>query len=131
MENIIKKYLGVDWGEKRIGLAIGDSETKTAIPHKVVANLDDIIKIITEEDINELVIGQPIAKSGDDSNLRLDFLNFVKRIKKKSNLPIELIDERLTSKAADALPGDKKVKAPRDAIAAMLILQAYLDKNFT
>ncbi len=127
---ILIKYLGIDWGEKRIGLALGDSETKTATPYKVVPELSDIIKIIKAEEINKLVIGQPITKSGDDSNLRAEFKEFVKEIKTKTALPLELVDERLSSKAADALAGNKKTKAERDAIAAMLILQGYLDKEF-
>ena len=125
---VLTKYLGIDWGEKRIGLATADSETRIAVPYKVVAALGDIVEIINKEDINKLVVGEPITKSGDNSNLRLEFQNFVEKIKKKSGLRVELVDERLTSKAADALPGNKKTKAPRDAIAAMLILQTYLDK---
>ena len=50
-------------------------------------------------------------------------------MKNKIGVPIELVDERLSSKAADALVGSKKTKAPRDMLAAMLILQTYLDKH--
>ncbi|MEA3398881.1 MAG: Holliday junction resolvase RuvX [Patescibacteria group bacterium] len=124
----LKKFLGIDWGEKRIGLAAGDSQTKMAVPYKVVAELESVLEIIRSDGINKIVIGQPITKSGDDSNLRAEFQVFVKKIKAKINTPVELVDERLTSKAADALIGSKKTKAPRDAIAAMLILQAYFDK---
>jgi RNase H-fold protein (predicted Holliday junction resolvase) len=56
------------------------------------------------------------------------FLEFQKKLEEKTSIEIELLDERLSSKAADALPGDKKNKASRDALAAMLILQDYLDR---
>lgn len=121
------KYLGIDWGEKRIGLSLGDSELKIASPFKVVSGLNELVDIIKKEEIDEIIIGDPIKMSGRESD-RAEFDEFVGNLKKKTSLSIELIDERLTSKAADSLPGDKKTKSERDAIAAMLILQTYLDK---
>ncbi|MBU0880048.1 Holliday junction resolvase RuvX [Patescibacteria group bacterium] len=124
-----KKYLGIDWGEKRIGLAIGDSETKIALPFKTVENIEAVLQVINDEKIDAVIIGEPLSIV----NYKLQITNekynkFIKDLKDKSNLQIELIDERLSSKAADALAGDKKVKAKRDEVAAMLILQLYLDK---
>ncbi|MCK4540299.1 Holliday junction resolvase RuvX [Candidatus Parcubacteria bacterium] len=122
-----KKYLGVDWGEKRIGLALGDSETKLASPFCVVKRADEIINIIKNEKIDYLIIGQPIKMSGAKDNFTEGFKDFLRYIKNKINIPIKLVDERLTSKAADALSGTKKTKASRDSLAAMLILQSYFD----
>ncbi len=124
-----KKYLGIDWGEKRIGLALGDGETKIASPYRIVGNIDKIISIIKDEDIDEIIVGKPVSIT----NYKLQITNkeynkFVNELKKKVNVPIKFIDERLSSKAADALVGGKKTKAPRDAVAAMIILQTYLDK---
>lgn len=121
------KYLGIDWGEKRIGLALGDSETKIATPFKVVGGIDEIIKIIKDEDINTAVVGVPL-KMGGGEKISDEFIRFIDLLKEKISIPIYKVDERLSSKAADALAGGKKVKAERDAIAAMLILQSYLDK---
>ena len=123
-----KKYLGIDWGLSRIGLAIGDDETNMAVPLKVVSSIKDILQIIQEEEINIIVLGSPLKMSGAD-NLNNNFLKFKNNLEKKIDIPIELIDERLTSKAADALSGDKKSKASRDALAAMIILQSYFDKK--
>ena len=119
--------MGIDWGEKRIGLSLGDSLTKTATPFKVVNNQEEIIKIIEEEEIDVVVVGQPLKMSGS-GQLSADFLLFLETLKVKLNVPVEIIDERLSSKAADSLIGDKKTKAPRDAVAAMLILQSYFDR---
>jgi len=129
--NRLVRYMGVDYGEKRIGLALGDSETKVAIPFKVVENINDIMKIIEEEEVDEIIIGEPLKMSGADLKLSNDFLVFLEKLKKKVNITVRTVDERLTSKAADSLGKGKKNKASRDAVAAMLILQTYLDKYST
>lgn len=128
VNNKIEKYLGIDWGEKRIGLALGDSLTKTATPFKIVGDIQDIIKIVGEEEIDIIVIGEPLKMSDIKHELSNDFLSFLKSLKSKLDIPIKMIDERLSSMGADALLGNKKTKAPRDTVAAMLILQNYLDK---
>ena len=129
MDYLEKKYLGIDWGEKRIGLALGDDENKIATPFTVVKNIDDIVKIIKIEKINYIVLGEPIKMSGVNNDFTKNFKDFFKIIKNKVNIPVKLVDERLTSKAADALTGTKKTKAARDSLAAMLILQSYFDKE--
>ena len=125
-----KKYLGVDWGEKRIGLALADSETGIAVPFKTVEAAAEVAKVVKDEEVDVVVVGRP----GRITNYELQITNkkynkFIDDLKKKITVPIKLVDERLSSKAADALPGDKKTKSSRDEIAAMLILQSYLDKK--
>ena len=122
-----KKYLGLDWGEARIGLAIGTSESKMALPLDTALTFEQVFQAIKDEEIDELVIGQPVKMSGDKIDLNKEYISFVEVLKNKLNIPINFVDERLTSKAADSLAGDKKTKASRDAIAAMLILQSYFD----
>lgn len=125
------KYLGIDWGEKRIGLAIGDSETRIVVPFKVVNNIDEIIKIVKKESIAVIIVGKPLKMRDNKYELHDKFLTFIKELRASMSIPIKTIDERLSSKAADALIGDKKTKAARDAVAAMLILQNYLDKKYS
>lgn len=122
-----RKYLGIDWGEKRIGLALGDSETKLASPFKVVGSIEEIVKAIEEEEVDEIIIGAPLKMLSSKLRMSNEFLDFFELLKNKVSIPIKKIDERLSSKAADALAGDKKTKASRDALAAMIILQTYLD----
>ena len=129
MKNKITQYLGIDWGEVRIGLALGNNEIKIATPYKVVSGVDEIIKIIKDEDIDVVVAGKPFRMSDVGCRMSDEYSEFISLLKKKIKISIEMIDERLSSKAADALVGDKKTKAPRDAVAAMLILQTYLDKK--
>jgi len=122
------KYLGIDWGEKRIGLALADAETRMALPFKTVANFKELLSVIEDEEISEIVIGQPLKMRGGNLPLSSEFSNFLNLLKKNVGVPIVLLDERLSSKAADALPGNKSEKHGRDEVAAMLILQDYLDK---
>ena len=129
MVEVEKKYLGIDWGEKRIGLALGDRETKVATPHKTVSSVDEVIKIVKEEKIDIVVVGKPLKMSDVRCRMSDEFLDFLDLLKKKLDIPVETVDERLSSKAADALPGSKKEKAGRDEMAAMLILQNYLDRH--
>lgn len=126
-EQKIINYLGVDWGEKRIGLATADSDVKLALPFKTVASLAELLVVLKEEDINTIIIGEPIKMRGEAANSEL-FLDFLNKLKAKSSLEVILVDERLSSLAADAF-GDSKQKAARDEIAAAIILQNYLDSN--
>jgi putative Holliday junction resolvase len=128
MDSELKIYLGVDWGSKRIGLALGDSETKMAMPFKTVSGVHDLAETAREENIDVLVVGQPIKMRGIKEGLAPEYLEFIAELKDKlPDKEIILVDERLSSKAADALPGGD-LKASRDEIAAMLLLQDYLDK---
>jgi len=124
-------YLGVDWGEKRIGLSLADSENRIATPFKTIKNISELVKIILEEDINSVVIGLPKKMSTgiiENSN----FSKFIKILRTRlvdKNISLEFMDERLSSVQADTLKV-KEVKYERDSISAMIILQSYLDKKY-
>jgi len=124
------KLIGIDWGEKRLGVALADSEVGLATPFMVAKNLSELLKIIKTEEIDIIVLGEPQKMRGQTNDINPKFKEFQRLLTVKTDLPIELIDERLSSKNADALVGGKKTKAPRDAIAAMIILQTYLDQKY-
>lgn len=131
-------YLGIDWGEKRIGLAIGSEDIGVATPYGVVGDVPDIKNVIEHEDVGYIVVGDPVKMSGSHKNKTKGFQDFLDRLILETHLPVDLIDERLTSKAADKLARHKggpkslkkarKASAERDAVAAMLILQNFFDK---
>ena len=129
MAKEIKKYLGIDWGLKRIGLSLGDSSSRLATPFKTVNSIDDIAQAVKEEKIDEIILGQPIKLNGVDDEMIPEYDLFLANIKEKLLIPIKFIDERLTSIAADKLSGSKKTKASRDELAAMIILQSYFDQG--
>jgi putative Holliday junction resolvase len=125
----MEKYLGLDWGEKRIGLATAEEETGLALPLGTVSDLAGVLQTIDEEGITKIVIGCPYKMAGKDQALNPKFLNFAALLEKQVSLPIIRLDERLSSLAADALGGPQKLRAGRDEIAASLILQDYLDQQ--
>jgi putative Holliday junction resolvase len=127
------KLLGIDFGSKRIGLALGDTETRLALPFKTVANDDKILanlkKIIDTDLIESLIIGKPVSLSGAESGETLDAINdFSAKIKEKTGLSVIFEDERFTSDMADSMMKFYGEKSDRDSVAAMIILQSYLDK---
>ncbi|MFA5643911.1 MAG: Holliday junction resolvase RuvX [Patescibacteria group bacterium] len=127
----MKKYLGIDWGEKRIGLALADSENRLATPFKVVGNIKELIKIIGEEEISDLIIGSP-QKMIDGQVGNPKFKSFVLVLEKEladKKISLNFIDERLSSVQADSLKIGK-IKQERDSVSAMIILQAFLDKYY-
>jgi putative Holliday junction resolvase len=123
-----KKYLGVDWGEKRVGLAFAEEELSLALPLRTVSDLKELLFVIDSESITDIVIGSPRKMSGQLANNPL-WLEFIENLKLNTKVNLHFIDERLTSLAADARGGRDKNKANRDEIAAAIILQDYLDKE--
>jgi putative Holliday junction resolvase len=128
----MKNYLGIDWGEKRIGLAVANNENNIATPFKTIENISELLKIIKEEEINELVIGLPKKMSGAEAD-NIKFVKFVEILKEKlleQKIKINFIDERLSSVQADTLTVKSIKQQGRDSLSAMIILQAYLDKYY-
>ena len=124
----VQFYLGIDWGKSKIGLALADSVNNIATPYKIVKNIDEVIKIIKQENIDLIVLGKPLKMSGSDLKMTQGFGSFVAKLGQAVNRPIELIDERLTTKQADKLLLGNKGGRHEDAVVAMIILQSYLDK---
>jgi putative Holliday junction resolvase len=129
------QYLGIDWGKSKIGLATGSDETRIASPFKLVKYQDieelltELKEIIKTEQIDTIIIGKPVKLTGK-KKLAQDFLQFVENLK-QLKVPIKLEHERLSTKAAQQLIKGKKKQLPDDVIAAMLILQAYLDRKLS
>lgn len=121
------RILGVDYGTKRIGLALGDDETNIASPLTIVPTFGDVLRVIKEEDVEKIVLGRPMSIVHHEHPVSAGYDAFFQRLKLETGLEVIEIDERHSSKAADALSGGRD-KQSRDAVAAMIILQAYLDK---
>ncbi|HNW56073.1 MAG TPA: RuvX/YqgF family protein [bacterium] len=120
-------FLGIDWGASKIGLAIGDSQTKLALPYGRVASWSEAQAVIAKEQAQFLVIGWPRGLLDKNDKINQGWTDFVK-MARASGLPVELVDERLSTQAADRLINHQKAAADQDAIAAMLILQGFLDQ---
>ncbi|MFH1173383.1 MAG: Holliday junction resolvase RuvX [bacterium] len=130
------KLLGIDYGDKYLGLALADSETRLASPFLILDNQsqDSIIevlkKIIAEEEIAKIIIGRPQGMQGQASGQLDKVDDFIELLKNSFEVEIIAEDERLSTVMAGKLIQEQKRKGERDdAVAAMLILQNYLDRK--
>lgn len=123
------KILGIDYGSKRVGLAISD-ETHTLARELDIWSPADFWKkideLVTAEEIGRIIIGLPLNMSGQPSESTRRVQEFCDKLEEKLSIPIEYMDERLSSVMAEKLPGGKK---NIDSLAAQIILQNYLDKQ--
>jgi putative Holliday junction resolvase len=134
------RNMGLDIGDKRIGVALSDPEDILASPLTTIIRDDDnstiekIKELADANEVNCLVIGLPYSLSGEKSNQTTTTLNFVDKIKSVINIEIVLEDERFSSSVAQRLLAQqgkkkRKNKGDIDAAAAAYILQGYLDKK--
>ena len=135
------KVLSIDFGEKRIGLAIGDTESKIASPLKTISNIGSVenfnaIDLIAKEwSISRIIIGMPNIYDKQEINKKIK--NFGKTLKNKLNLDVIFYNEDFSSNQAQAdlamqmRAGRKKKinKEEIDRIAAALILQSYFENE--
>ena len=125
------KLLGLDYGDAKIGLAIGDTDSKVASPFKILKNagwnnlFQDLKLICQKEKIEKIIIGLPKNKKSPDQAKRV--LDFITKLKERLDIEVEIQDEQFTTAQASKLINNSKKQD--DDIAAMLILQSYFDKN--
>lgn len=132
------RIMGLDFGTKRIGMALSDELLLTAqgldsLQRKeLAADLGKIAKIAAENNVQEIVVGLPISMNGSYSAKTREVLEFVEELTKVVKTPVRTWDERLTSVQAERvlLEADTsraKRKKVTDKLAAQIILQGYLD----
>ena len=132
------KFLGIDYGEKRVGIAISDPLRIFASPYKTILYksksqlFEEIEKIIIDENIVFSVVGLPIGMNGQVTLQTSEVNNFINDFIKKNIVPVEKIDERLSSVQAIKLLNHQGIKPSKnksliDSTAAAIILQNFLD----
>jgi putative Holliday junction resolvase len=128
------KILGVDYGDKRMGVAISDEIGLLAHPLTTIAdrNLNMLLDVIKENQIEAVVVGKPLNMNGTYSSKTREVLNFINELKKIVNIPVHEWDERLSTKEAERFLigfdlSRKKRKGILDKSSARIILQGYLD----
>lgn len=125
------RWLGVDAGEARVGLAISDPDGRYAIPLEVVpanAAFPAIRAVVAREEIGGIVLGLPRLPSGDEGDAARMARKLGDRLE-RLGVPVEYEDETLTSQQAESVAGGTgSRRRPSDDIAASLILQQYLDR---
>jgi putative Holliday junction resolvase len=136
------RYLAIDHGQKRTGLAISDASETLVSPHSVIetASEEELLRRISDvlvaEGIDAIVVGLPINMDGTESDRSRKVRQFVLAMQELTDKPVHLHDERLSSFEAGYLVGDleltrKKKKKRLDAIAAASILRSFFEHENT
>lgn len=137
------RILGIDYGERRIGLALSDPTGTIAQPLETLirrrgkrAPVQALVERINASDVGEIVIGLPLSLAGEETEWTREVREFAVKLAARSGRPVHFVDERMTSVAAErtvrslGLPKFERERKDRvDAAAAMLILQAHLDRK--
>jgi putative Holliday junction resolvase len=134
------RFLGIDFGEKRIGLAISDPAGRLAVPLTTLERRNDrsalrqIAEIARREGIERLVLGEPVDLDGRRGAIAGRVRGFGARLAEMTGLPVEWIDEALTSAEAAGRLRQAGIATRRepgriDAVAAQILLQDALDRD--
>lgn len=135
----MKRIMGIDYGVKRIGIAVSDALGITAQPVEVLhrksveEDMRRINEIIKEKQVELIVMGMPSNMNGTPGSLSGEIKWYAGRMQEATGLPVEFAEERLTTLTAERMLTEEadlsreKRKQVRDKIAAVFILQNYMD----
>ena len=125
------KYLGIDFGTKRVGAAVSDDAGTIAFPRETIANDAKLVphlnKLVEEENIEAIVVGDTRSHGGAENPVSTEAEKFIKALEQTTGLPVERAFEAWSSIVASRYA--PKGKEHDDAAAAAIILQRYLDMN--
>lgn len=139
----MSRILAVDYGLRRIGLALSDPTRTIASPLTTLTRQPrkrppwaEILRLIEEHEVRELVVGLPLDLNGDEGEWAAEVREFGAHLARRSGLPVHWIDERLSSVAAERAVRsiglkrrDREQKGRIDAAAAALVLRAFLNQQ--
>ena len=134
------RVLAIDYGERRLGIALSDPSGRVAQPLTVVERstdrqaVDSIASLLNDYEVTQIIVGDPRSLSGRAGTQAAKVKKFAAALREACDIPIEMYDERLSSKearsqlAAAGVSG-RRVKGLVDKVAASLFLQSYLDRE--
>ncbi len=136
----MKATLGIDYGSKRIGLAVSDGLGITAQGldtlerTSVEEDIALLLKLVADRDVGEIVVGYPLRLDGSEGQAAEEVRDFSELVRARCGVPVQLWDERLsTAQAEKVMLGadvSRKVrKKSRDRMAAQFILQSFMDAH--
>lgn len=136
----MKRYIGIDYGKRRVGVAVSDPTGTIARPLETITigstgeAVARIAELVAAEEAVGIVVGLPLNLSGDASELSEDVRRFADKLGAAVSVPIYFEDERLSSRQAEQVLHNhgKKIKGNKgkiDRIAAAVILQTFLDRG--
>jgi putative Holliday junction resolvase len=132
------RFMGLDFGDKRIGIAVSDEQGLIAMPkdtlHREAArkDIDRLAELANEEGVGEILVGMPISMDGSHGPQARKVMKFVQMLSERVEIPVVPWDERLTTVAAERILIEADVSRSRrrrviDKVAAAYMLQSYLD----
>ena len=123
------RLMGIDYGSKRVGVALSDEAGLMAFPHRVLTNNPDLLKsieeIIAKESVTEIVIGHSIGRDGEDNKIHAATTELITDLTLAVGLPVHLQPEHYTTQEAIRFTGRNDMT---DAAAAAVILNSYITK---
>jgi putative Holliday junction resolvase len=137
----VPRVIAIDFGERRIGVALSDPSRTIASPFTTLPRrrgkrppIAELLAIMDEQDVDQIVVGLPLALSGDDTGWTTTVREFSATLGARSGRPVALIDERFSSRQAERTvrsmglrKTEREQKERVDAAAAAVILEAYLN----
>ncbi len=132
------RILAVDYGERRIGLAVSDELEMVASPLATLSRHNDadaverIAELVRKLQVSKIVVGLPVRTDGKQGEMEKRVRTFAEQLRQRTKVPVVLFDERFTTRIAEQvlLEADlsrRKRKQVRDRLAAVILLQSYLD----
>lgn len=127
------KYLGLDFGTKRTGVAVSDNDGRMAVVKETIevegqqAVIDRIKEMIEEDAIESIIVGLPVGLDGNETDQTEAVQRFIEKLRNHVTIPVQTIDERLTTEMAKTLLRGVK-NEDRDKVAAQILLQNFLDQ---
>jgi len=139
---VTRPALGLDVGERRVGVAVSDPERHLAVPLRSVARdgaIEALAVLAREYEVADVVVGLPLTLRGEAGPQAESASAFARELERRLRLPVHLWDERLSTQEAQrrvlapSKRRGRRERTPRpvdtDALAASIILQAYLDRQ--
>lgn len=124
------RKIGIDYGSKRVGVALTDEAGLMAFPHMVLENnqslLKEVIKIIEEKEVSEMVIGYSLGRDGEPNTIHEAVESFMTDMTLERPIPIHLEPEQYTTQEAIRFQGRNK---DTDASAAAIILNSFITRK--
>jgi putative holliday junction resolvase len=122
-----RTVLAFDFGLKRIGVAVGEPELRTAHPLGVVTRFTQVESLVSQWKPARLVVGRPLSAEGEAHSMTRQAEDFARRLERRFKLPVSRVDERFSSLEAESrLRGLKRKQI--DSVAAQLLLEQYFDE---
>lgn len=124
------RLLGIDYGTKRVGIALSDDQGLMAFPHTVLVNdstlLSEIEKIVARESVGKIVIGHSLGRAGEPNPVHAKVEELIQDLTFNVGLPVELEPEQYTTREAVRFQGKTDMT---DASAASIILNSYITRQ--